>query len=579
MAPVRASKRKADAVEAKKAEEKQTAANTSAPRTNVKDRKIATPKSKTTPRAAKKAVPQKAEKPASQTSQKASKATEKTKAAPAEKAKKPAAEKKGKKTPISPPTSQSQSQLQAESFNTSSSFNEPEVEHEKAHPRKRGKTNTTAPPVINNLPSLKLNVYAFGTGDNSELGLGPEPNAKIVKRPRLNPFLLPEKVGVVAVAIGGMHGLALTHAGQVYSWGVNDQYALGRETKVEAREKNVDESDSDDEEPLNELESTPMLIDSFPEGTVITRIAAGDSISVAVTDTGKVWSWGTFRCADGILGYTNKIRVQPRPALMTSIKNVTELSVGNDHVLAVSSSGSVYAWGNGQQFQLGRRVVERTRLNGLIPREFGLPRKKVKNVATGSYHSFAITNDGKVYAWGLNQFGQCGIYDEQKAGEDATVVPVPTRISSLDQYNIVHVAAGEHHSAAITDDGKLLMWGRLDANQLGIDLTTLPPADVISDISGKPRFLAIPHPIPGRKFKWIGCGTHHNIAIDVDGTAFSWGFGDSYQTGHGPPAVDVPLPTKIENSATKEVEMVFADAGGQFSVLAGIPKPATNGTS
>lgn len=307
MAPVRASKRKADAVEAKKAEEKQTAANTSAPRTNVKDRKIATPKSKTAPKAAKKAAPAKAEKPASQASQKASKAAEKTKAAPAEKAKKPAAEKKGKKTPISPPTSQSQSQsqLQSESFNASSSFNEPEeVEHEKAHPRKRGKKSTTAPPVINKLPSRKLNVYAFGTGDNSELGLGPEPNAKIVKRPRLNPFLLPEKVGIVAVAIGGMHGLALTHTGQVYSWGVNDQYALGRETKVEAREKNVDESDSDDEEPLNELESTPMLIDSFPEGTVITRIAAGDSISVAVTDTGKVWSWGTFR-----VGLSNTLRL------------------------------------------------------------------------------------------------------------------------------------------------------------------------------------------------------------------------------------------------------------------------------
>lgn len=583
MAPVRASKRKAEAVEAKKAEEKQTAANTSAPRTTAKDRKIATAKPKTASKAGKKTSTEKAEKPASQATEKTEKAAEKTKAAPAEKTRKPPVEKKGKKAPISPPTSQSQSQSQqlAESFNASSSFNEPEddAELEKAHPRKRGKTAPASLPLINNLPAEKLHVFAFGTGDNSELGLGPEPNAKIVKRPRLNPFLLPDAVGIVAVAIGGMHGLALTHTGQVYSWGVNDQYALGRETKVEAREKNVDESDSDDEEPLNHLESTPMLIDTFPKGTVITRIGAGDSISVAVTDTGKVFSWGTFRCADGILGYTNKIRVQPRPALMGSIKNVTDISVGNDHVLAVSSSGSVYAWGNGQQFQLGRRVVERTRLNGLIPREFGLPRKKVKNVATGSYHSFAITNDGKVFAWGLNQFGQCGIYDEQKAGEDATVVPVPTKISSLDQYNIVHVAAGEHHSAAITDDGKLLMWGRLDANQLGIDLSTLPPADIIHDISGKPRFLAVPHVISDIKFKWIGCGTHHNIAIDVDGVAYSWGFGDSYQTGHGPPAVDVPLPKKIENSATKDFSMVFADAGGQFSVIAGVPKPTTNGTS
>jgi regulator of chromosome condensation len=254
--------------------------------------------------------------------------------------------------------------------------------------------------------------------------------------------------------------------------------------------------------------------------------------------------------------------------------------VGNDHVLALSKEGNVYAWGNGQQFQLGRRVVERTRLNGLVPREFGLPRRKVKYVSTGSYHSFAITQDGKVWAWGLNQFGQCGIYDEKHAGEDSTVVPVPTVIEYFEKYEIVQIAAGEHHSAALTKDGDLLMWGRLDAHQLGIDVANLPADDIVHDVAGKPRYLAVPHTITDRKFSYIGCGTHHNIAIATDGTAWSWGFGDSYQTGQGPAGQDVHVPTKIENTATKDVKMVFADAGGQFSVLAGIPpEPTTNGVN
>lgn len=141
---------------------------------------------------------------------------------------------------------------------------------------------------IISLPTTKLNVYAFGTGDNAELGLGPKPNAKVVKRPRLNRFLLPDTVGVVAVAIGGMHGLALTHEGKVYSWGVNNQFALGRETKVAPRETPAEGSDDHDEddEPLNALERTPMSVEGFPRDTVITRIAAGDSISVAVTEQG-----------------------------------------------------------------------------------------------------------------------------------------------------------------------------------------------------------------------------------------------------------------------------------------------------
>jgi len=83
---------------------------------------------------------------------------------------------------------------------------------------------------VNVLPTQKLNIYAFGTGDNAELGLGPEVKAKIVTRPQLNGYLLPEIVGIVSVAIGGMHGLALSHEGNVYSWGVNDMCALGRET-------------------------------------------------------------------------------------------------------------------------------------------------------------------------------------------------------------------------------------------------------------------------------------------------------------------------------------------------------------
>lgn len=284
MAPaVRSSKRKADAVDASKLEEKRATANTSAPR---KERKIATAKPKAAPSAATKAAATKAAKKSAAVK----KAAEKPAPVEVAKPKRAAAEKKEPKKAATPLSS---------SFNASQSFSSEVADAtQSTPPRKKGKSESAAAgPTINALPTTKLNVYAFGTGDNAELGLGPEPNAKIVKRPRLNTFLLPDKVGVVAVAIGGMHGLALTHEGKVYSWGVNDQYALGRESKVAAREKNADNSDDseEDDEPLNPLESTPMPVEGFPEGTVIARIAAGDSVSVAVTDQGRVYAWGTFR--------------------------------------------------------------------------------------------------------------------------------------------------------------------------------------------------------------------------------------------------------------------------------------------
>ena len=153
-------------------------------------------------------------------------------------------------------------------------------------------------PIITTTPQEVLQVLMFGTGENGELGLGPLPNAKTVTRPRINPYLDMETVGVVALSLGGMHGLALTKEGKVYSWGVNDLQALGRDTKADEKVREINaESDSDDEveESMNKLESTPMEVTGFPPGTVITKIAAGDSISIALTNTGKVFGWGTFR--------------------------------------------------------------------------------------------------------------------------------------------------------------------------------------------------------------------------------------------------------------------------------------------
>ncbi|KAG0633802.1 regulator of chromosome condensation 1/beta-lactamase-inhibitor protein II [Tuber brumale] len=347
---------------------------------------------------------------------------------------------------------------------------------------------------------------------------------------------------------------------------VNDQYALGRAATHTPLTRVVcsgNDGDCDDEVPLNPLESTPMLITGFLEGTVITSIAAGDSISIAVTDTG--------RCADGILGSNERTSVQEVPVLLPTPLSIAQVSIGTDHVLDLTKEGDVYAWGNGQQSLLGRRVSERHRLTGLTPRQVSLPRRQVKYVATGSYHSFAITRDGRVWAWGLNQYGQCGICEPQRTGEASTVIPVPTVVQRLAGYAIVQISAGEHHLTALTESGELLVWGRLDGGQLGIDPAALSADDCIRDARGNPRYLRTPHAVPGIRFSNIGCGTHHNIC------PYSWGFSGSYQTGLGPDADDeIMTPTKIENTATRGVRMTFAAAGGQFSILAGVPADPAN---
>ena len=182
---------------------------------------------------------------------------------------------------------------------------ENEEEHDAPRPAKRPRVATTPVPrpkvVINKAPTQRLDVFVFGEGSSSELGLGTAKNAIDVKRPRLNPLLPAKDVGVVQIAAGGMHVAALTHDNKILTWGVNDSGALGRNTNWDGGLKDMDDNDSDDSDDsdsgLNPYESTPTQVpaSNFPEGTQFVKLSAGDSHTLALTDDGLVYGWGVFR--------------------------------------------------------------------------------------------------------------------------------------------------------------------------------------------------------------------------------------------------------------------------------------------
>jgi regulator of chromosome condensation len=153
-------------------------------------------------------------------------------------------------------------------------------------------------------------------------------------------------------------------------------------------------------------------------------------------------------------------------------------------------------------------------------------------------------------------------------------------IKSLKDKKVVQVGGGGHHSAAVTENGEIYMWGRLDSGQLGLDNNNIEEENIARDAHGRARSLKIPMLISDEKFSRIECGSSHNLAIHKkDQSVWSWGFGEMYQTGHGPPARDTPFPTKIENSAVRDVKIVELGCGAQFSVIGGVPPPTTNGVN
>jgi regulator of chromosome condensation len=161
---------------------------------------------------------------------------------------------------------------------------------------------------INNAPTDALDVFVFGEGTSGELGLG---SVRVdgkkpvdVKRPRLNANLASAKVGVVQVACGGMHVVALTKDNKILTWGVNDQGALGRDTTWDGGLRDAEDEDSDSEDDddtgMNPKESTPEEIDTtgIDPDVVFVQVVASDSASFALTEDGKVYGWGTFRVSE-----------------------------------------------------------------------------------------------------------------------------------------------------------------------------------------------------------------------------------------------------------------------------------------
>lgn len=255
--------------------------------------------------------------------------------------------------------------------------------------------------------------------------------------------------------------------------------------------------------------------------------------------------------------------------LIPNLKRITQLSVGNDFCLALDAEGNVFSWGNGEESQLGHRILGRRRAAALIPARVALPKKnKIVSIHAGSNHAFAIDSNGDTWAWGSNNFGQTGI--AEGAGKGGSSIIAPRKVPSLAGKNMKLIRGGSHHSIGVTWCGECLVWGRIDGAQSGLDIGQQLPLDDPDKViveRGRPRILLQPTPLPISGCVYAAAGPDHNIVITSDGKAFSWGFNGNYQCGQGTDD-DIPLATLIDNSAVRNKKLSWAGAGGQYSMLA-----------
>lgn len=253
---------------------------------------------------------------------------------------------------------------------------------------------------------------------------------------------------------------------------------------------------------------------SLPPGTRITQVAPGCFHSLALTSTGSVLAWGDNRSGELGNGSTSEFAATPAPVPLPAGVRVRSISGGCSFSLAVSTTGQLLAWGTNSAGQLGNGAV-----GGLsaTPALVHLPPGvRIATVAGGLDHALAVTTSGQVYAWGGNTDGQLGT----GAAGPATGTPALVRLP--DRVQVRAVTAGERDSLAVTTRGRILGWGTESSGALGN-----------GQGSG---FTATPVPAllpPSVRVRSVFAGCFHTLAVTTTGSVLAFGENRDGQLGLG----------------------------------------------
>ncbi len=270
---------------------------------------------------------------------------------------------------------------------------------------------------------------------------------------------------------------------------------------------------------------------------VCKQVAVAPNHSVCLKSDGTIWSWG-FNLYGQLGDGTNTSSYYSVVQEATKSTSWASISAGRDYTVAMKNDGTLWAWGYNFFGQLGNNSTA----NSNVPVQEATQAKDWLRFSAGVSTVAAIKTNYTLWSWGNNQYGEIG---------DGTTIDrtVPTQ-EATKATNWYQVTTGGWTTIAIKANRTLFGWGSNVKGQIG---------------DGTNTNRSIPTQEVTKATDWISAtsGAYSSAAIKSNGTLWAWG-GNSYgELGDGSPTIQVFTPIQEVTKATnwKEVSM-----GNSFTV-------------
>lgn len=374
----------------------------------------------------------------------------------------------------------------------------------------------------------------------------------------------------VTMSASGEHTLAIDEHGSAWAWGRgwNGQLGTG-ELAPQLGDVN---------RPVKVVQ--PVEVDRF------VAVAAGGYHSLALDDTGRIWSWGNNAIGQLGIGVMTPSEPRPLPSMVAMPEGVTSfiaIAAGINHSAALDQAGRAWAWGDGETVGQGSYLGDQP-APVLVATPVGEPTFNAITARGGN--TFALDQNGRAWGWGRNSSDVLGIHPGSTAytpvpilmpvDDDGAVIPyaaitgggglvlaldgggkawawgsnlngelgngamatqstVPVEVAKDPSVSFVAVAAGQHHALALDAEGRAWAWGLATHGELGngdVDTNRLTPV-----------LVTLPLGVPS--FSGIAAGYHHSLALDGDSAMWAWGRGEQGMRGDGTFEYTQALPVPV----------------------------------